>query len=132
MLYAAASLSLACLEILVHIRDTSNIPDLTFTEIQIPDKAVEPWLEDPILTTAILESDVLSREFGDMWATRKGGSGWRLRHRNTFPVHAVPSAIIPVERNYLINPAHDLFARISWGVQRPFSLDPRLIDPALR
>jgi hypothetical protein len=29
-LYAASSLSLACLEILVHVRDVENIPELSY------------------------------------------------------------------------------------------------------
>ena len=94
MLYAAASLSLACLEILVHIRDTSNIPPLTFTEISIPDQLVMPWQKTDGRTTALLESEILSREFGDLCA----------QGDPRFCVYAVPSAIITQEMNYLIFP----------------------------
>ena len=122
MLYAAASLSLACLEILVHIRDTSNIPPLTFTEISIPDQLVAPWQETAGRTTALLESEILSREFGDLCA--QGDS--------RFCVYAVPSAIITQETNYLIFPLSPQFAKIGWGERHPFPLDLGLTDPARR
>ena len=122
MLYAAASLSLACLEILVHIRDTSNISPLTFTEISIPDQLVMPWQKTDGRTTALLESEILSREFGDLCA----------QGDPRFCVYAVPSAIITQEMNYLIFPLSPQFAEIGWGEQQPFPLDLRLTDPARR
>jgi len=41
-------------------------------------------------------------------------------------VLAVPSAIIPRERNYLLNPAHRDFKAIRIGAPEPFGLDPRM------
>jgi RES domain-containing protein len=42
-------------------------------------------------------------------------------------VLAVPSAIIPREWNYLINPEHPDMKRIVVGKPEPFAFDPRLI-----
>ena len=39
---------------------------------------------------------------------------------------AVPSAIIPHELNYLLNPRHSEFTRVRVGAPKPFSFDPRL------
>jgi len=39
---------------------------------------------------------------------------------------AVPSAVIPEELNYLLNPLHPHFTRLRVGRPRPFSFDPRL------
>jgi RES domain-containing protein len=39
---------------------------------------------------------------------------------------AVPSAIIPHELNYLLNPRHPEFRRVRVGAPEPFSFDPRL------
>ena len=41
-------------------------------------------------------------------------------------VLAVPSAIVPSELNYLLNPLHPDFRKIRVGRLEPFSLDPRL------
>lgn len=41
-------------------------------------------------------------------------------------VLAVPSAIIPQELNYLLNPRHPHFKRIQIGRPMPFAFDPRL------
>jgi hypothetical protein len=46
VLYAASSISLACLEILVHLVDTAIIPDFDYSEIEIPDALVKPWTEN--------------------------------------------------------------------------------------
>jgi hypothetical protein len=55
------------------------------------------------------------------------GTDWVAR--NSTAVLAVPSAIIPAEMNYLINPAHRDFGRIAIGIPEPFAFDPRLRQP---
>jgi RES domain-containing protein len=42
-------------------------------------------------------------------------------------VLAVPSAVIPQENNYLLNPAHPDFKQIRITRPSPFSFDPRII-----
>jgi RES domain-containing protein len=39
---------------------------------------------------------------------------------------AVPSVVIPVEYNYLINPAHPDFAKCTLNYPQAFEFDPRL------
>lgn len=39
---------------------------------------------------------------------------------------SVPSAVIPEEQNYLLNPAHLDFKRIEIGAAKPFRFDPRM------
>jgi RES domain-containing protein len=140
VLYAASSISLACLEILVHIRDTTIIPDYVYSEVDIPDALVKPWTENEPRTEAILTSTVLSREFGDFWLQRPIRIGstdpahaTRLRRDvGDVPVHQVPSVVVPPEWNYLINPAHADFGELAWSEPKVFRIDRRLIDPALR
>jgi RES domain-containing protein len=126
ILYAASSLSLACLEILVHVRDVENIPELSYSELTIPDTNVGPWRNAPERTKAILESEVLSRELGDNWIGRL------YLDEIFFAAMQVPSAVIPQEWNYLIDPGASTFGSIHWSVQQPFRIDPRLIDANLR
>lgn len=40
----------------------------------------------------------------------------------------VPSAVIPEEHNYLLNPAHPNFDQIEIGPAEPFAFDSRLIE----
>lgn len=42
-------------------------------------------------------------------------------------VLAVPSAVIPVETNYLLNPLHPQFRRIKIGKAQKFETDLRLL-----
>jgi RES domain-containing protein len=42
------------------------------------------------------------------------------------PVLRVPSAIVPIEHNYLLNPLHPQFGAIHLGEATPFPIDPRL------
>lgn len=52
--------------------------------------------------------------------------GTRWMTAATTAVLAVPSAIVPSELNYLLNPLHPNFRKIRVGRPEPFSLDPRL------
>jgi RES domain-containing protein len=40
----------------------------------------------------------------------------------------VPSAVVHVEANYILNPAHADFSRIEIGEPRPLDLDVRLVS----
>ena len=53
------------------------------------------------------------------------GSKWAKSGSSA--VLAVPSAVIPAERNYLLNPLHLAFAQIEIGEPQTFITDLRLI-----
>jgi RES domain-containing protein len=66
------------------------------------------------------------------WRTSRGllvtqgiGDEWLASGRTL--ALAVPSAIVPEESNYLLNPAHAGFGRLRFGRPVPFLLDPRLV-----
>ena len=118
--YTASRLSLAALELLVHL-DPDTIPDdLTAFEIEVPESvAVEA------LNLDLLPPDW--RSLPDHPACRSAGDEWLSSQRTA--VLAVPSAIVPAELNYLINPRHrDSKSIKAIGFER-FSLDPRLLRP---
>ncbi len=117
MVYSSATLSLAILEMLVHLesRDilsrrycfrTARFDEAlceTLGKAQLP----AGWNDDvPINAT---------RDLGDAWV-REGRTA----------VLSVPSALSPDERNYLLNPAHPDFTRIRLGAARPFEFSKRL------
>lgn len=56
-------------------------------------------------------------------ATRDIGTDWA--NELTTAVLSVPSAVIPRERNYILNPAHPDFARIQFSSPESFYFDER-------
>lgn len=118
VVYTAAHLSLAMVEVLVHT-DPDLIPDgLAVFEIQIPDSAAAERIaiHDLPPDWAGIPDHPACRAIGDDWIGR-GASA----------VLAVPSAIVPEETNYLANPLHPDAAGIRVVRSRPFSFDPRLL-----
>jgi len=52
------------------------------------------------------------------------GTDWARKARTA--VLSVPSAVVPEDRNYVLNPAHPDFRKIRAGKPQPFSFDPRM------
>jgi RES domain-containing protein len=114
--YAASTRALACLEMLVHLAGEQLKSSFKLTDINIPDTilienaptiANTDWHE--------YENYYLSQEIGDEWAQS-------LRTC----VLRVPSAIIAGEYNYLINPRHADFSKITIAKTEDFYFDMRL------
>ena len=57
-------------------------------------------------------------------STRELGTTWADAMETVLLV--VPSTVLPRERNYLINPQHPDFSRITFHEAEPFSFDKRL------
>jgi RES domain-containing protein len=117
MVYTASTLSLAALEIL------ANIPD---EQLSQPFVAIQASFEDSLLKRirlaalppnwSIYPATSVTQDIGTMWA----------KSMECF-VLAVPSAIVPVETNYLLNPLHPDFNKIGIGRPEVFTFDQRLI-----
>jgi RES domain-containing protein len=115
IVYTAGSASLAVLEIVRF--DPSGFPeDFVFIPADLGESAVET------LPAGSLPVDwkALPRPA----STRSLGTVWALSRRSV--ALAVPSAVLPNETVYLLNPDHPDFASIEIGQPVPFSLDPRL------
>ena len=120
IVYTSATPSLAALEVLVHVDPSLAPTDLRLIEIDIPDgMAIEAC--DPARLAADWQA------FPAPIALQDFGSEWLSALRT--PVLSVPSAVLAIERNYLINPAHSDSARIRIVREQAFSFDPRLIRP---
>lgn len=117
VIYTAASRALACLENVVH-RSGEGLADLFRTMIiQVPDD-----LPIETITSESLPTDWT--DFGRYDYCQQLGGNW-LRSGQS-PVLRVPSAIIPDEWNYLLNPAHPQFPLIRLLQTEPFVFDPRI------
>jgi RES domain-containing protein len=117
MVYTSGSLSLAALELFVHV-DPDMIPsDLLAIEALVPD--------DVAVDVIKIESLPKNwRRYPAPDALRDMGAAWRAKASTG--ILAVPSAIITEERNYLLNPAHADFKRIRISKPIPFRFDPRM------
>ncbi len=117
IVYTSSSAALATLELLVRIRNRAPFRKYvlfacSFEEplVELLDRATLPpdW-RDPQAPPAL-------QTIGDRWVAR-----------GETAVLQVPSAIIETESNYLLNPAHADFGRITIADPTPFSLDLRLL-----
>ena len=112
VVYLASSLALAVLETRVHLEAVT---------IQQPYVALEYELPEGIEGLG----DELPADWrGEVERTRELGSRW-LKEGSS-PVLRVPSAIVPVEYVYLLNPRHPDAHRIELLRSLPFVWDERL------
>lgn len=119
IVYTSATLSLAALETLVRTNRDSAPSDLVAIEIEIP-HSVESE-RTPLSTLAAGWDRYPAPAF-----TRQRGSQWAATGRTA--VLEVPSAVIPRECNYLLNPSHPHFSRVRIVGRTPFSFDARLLS----
>jgi RES domain-containing protein len=56
------------------------------------------------------------------------GATWSQKRTST--VLAVPSAVVPAETNYLLNPDHTDFVHVDIGAREEWVTDPRLLRRA--
>ena len=117
--YTSDSLALAALELLAHILSTELAPpQLVAIPADLPDELAGPAVdaedlpEDWRRPTGHPEL----RALGDQWLTDCRSVALR-----------VPSAVISVEENILLNPEHVEFGRVEIGEPRTFQLDSRLM-----
>jgi RES domain-containing protein len=103
VIYTAENVSLAALELLVHLQESAAALVTALEAAELPAR----WHAYP--------APPRLRELGDAW----------LRGLSS-AVLAVPSAVVPAERNYLLNPAHPDFRRVTPGAPQRFAFDRRL------
>lgn len=115
VVYASATLSLALVEILVHL-PSGVLPAYSAVPVEIDESLVETleaaalpsrWQDHPPPPEA--------QAVGDRWVAEARSVALR-----------VPSVIVPGESNYALNPDHPGFARLRIGAALPFPFDTRL------
>ncbi|MBO6772247.1 MULTISPECIES: RES family NAD+ phosphorylase [unclassified Thalassospira] len=116
-IYLAGSQSLALLEVMVHLNDYRLLGSYVMFALNIPLAAIEELPENLVPADWRAEPAPPSTAgVGDAWLNAKSALAL-----------AVPSVIIPQERNYLLNPNHPMFeAVVQTASEVQFSADPRL------
>lgn len=115
VVYTAATQSLAMLEMLV--QDEPLRARYVMIEVRIPKSVTIERIKPGDLPSGWRE--IISRE-----KLQAIGSQWAIKRSSA--VLAVPSALVPAETNYLLNPLHADIRRIRFGKPRSFRTDPRL------
>lgn len=115
--YVASSQALAILEILANVESSDWAQDYLYYEVRFDDRFV---------------TDLKSANLPANWRDHPAplplpelGGQWLNSGRSA--VLAVPSALVPSEGNYMLNPEHPDFQHIAIGAPTAFRLDPRLL-----
>lgn len=118
MLYFSEHLSLCVLELLTRIDYEFLSEDYAFIEVEISEKSIDSisdmkpiskdWRRDPPVSATI--------DFGSEWLTKSG-----------LLALFVPSAVLPNERNILVNPNHPSVSKLKIINEGPLDLDPRIL-----
>jgi RES domain-containing protein len=117
VVYFGGSAAIVVLERLAH-----TDPDLLPDDLQLG----RFEFSDSVLATKVEEFAKLPANWNqDQKATRRIGSRWRRQGASC--LLAVPSAIVPEECNFMLNPEHPDAKRVRLVRERRFTFDPRLI-----
>jgi RES domain-containing protein len=116
VVYTSSTKSLAALESLVHL-----IPPVRFKYVAIHIKFDDALVE--IVAPTSLPSDRQVEPPSP--SSQRVGVAWVLAARSA--VLALPSVIVSGELNFLLNPAHRDFKKITIGKPERFTFDSRLL-----
>lgn len=117
VLYAAQHISLAVLEMLVHVQFKEFSIALDLLHIELPDNATVYELNAKKLKKGWEEDIDYSSFMGDNFI-----------RNNQHLVMRVPSAVIDEEFNYVINPSHADFKKVKIVSKQAFRTDSRLFS----
>jgi RES domain-containing protein len=119
VIYTSESRALAVLEFYVHLSRSVILPGLSIVSIEIPD--------------SVSRKEIAMSDLPKNWRTYPAppelaaiGAEW-VRSRESLLLH-VPSAIMPPERNSLINPVHSEMRKVRIIEIEEYGLDQRLIS----
>lgn len=116
VVYTSGAVSLAALESLVHLNPLVRFTYVVF-KIEFDESLVEKILASSLPADWMDQPPPPStKQLGDRWVKRASSA-----------VLELPSVIVPVESNFLLNISHPDFKMIRIGKPEPFSFDPRLL-----
>lgn len=117
VLYTSAHLSLAVLEVLVHVDWSELETRFQAVELELPDDSSEDIdVADLPSNWRLPEPNAALTDLGALWY--QSGQSLVLR---------VPSAVVPQENNFLLNLDHARFPEVVIRTQHEFQFDGRLV-----
>jgi RES domain-containing protein len=120
IIYTASSVSLAILEILVHLGRSDILGAYHLFHIAFDDSLVRQLDRSSLPSTwRNHPPPIETQAIGDQWS-----------RANASVALAVPSVIVPHETNYLLNPGHHDFSAVRIDDPTPFPIDDRLFRAA--
>lgn len=117
VVYLGKTLSLAALELLVHLTLEDRRLRFAAIAVEVPEGIAIESLKPDALPTNWRDENVPQE-------TQIVGADWASGRQSA--LLRVPSVVIPNEHNYLANPHHPDFSRLILRPTQPFSFDPRL------
>jgi RES domain-containing protein len=118
VVYASDTLSLAALEQFIHLGREGLHISFVFFHIQIPDTVAISSIE-----TETLPKDW--RREPPPHSTKDIGTKWA--DSNQTAVLCVPSVMVPIGKNNLLNTHHPDFSKLLISAPKPFNFDPRML-----
>ncbi|WP_064556431.1 RES family NAD+ phosphorylase [Buttiauxella noackiae] len=117
MVYTSEAASLTMLGTLVHLHAANLLDSFTLLSVDVPDALIQVTGKESLTQyRAASEAPSALADIGDQWV--RSGEAVALR---------IPSALSPVEYNFLLSPAHTEYANIiSQAVPVDFRFDERL------
>jgi RES domain-containing protein len=123
VVYSAAHRSLSILEVLVHIKGGAGTGRAAIaTPFYLYAVSFNPALLEEL---AISSLPVGWNAEPPTAASQSLGDAWVMAAKSA--VLAVPSVLVPEERNYLLNPDHSRFAEVRIATPVACPVDPRLL-----
>jgi len=117
MIYAAESIALATLELLVHL-PALPLDKYSSIRLDFDERLIERLTRKQL--------PVNWRRYAQPRSTQMLGREWLESRRSL--VLAVPSAVVVDQLNYLINPEHPRFAEMIVSKPRSYRFDRRLFE----
>lgn len=118
VVYTAGTLSLALLEIIVHLEIKEALQYFKAIPITFSDTLIEPVPANALpLTWNSTPPTFKTKTIGDEWIRQSASAILR-----------VPSAVVPNELNFLLNPHHPDFKKIEIGDVIDLPADPRIFE----
>ena len=116
MVYLAQNLSLAILELIVHLEDDSDIARFVAIPVTFDKSLVH-----------VLQQSQLPGNWFDLPISEQSqmvGKKWLERKQSL--LLQVPSSVVPSESNFLINPQHPQFDQLEIGSPQSLCIDQRI------
>ncbi len=119
LLYTSESVSLALLEFLSNVSNNIYLGKTGFVILDVPKN---------IAINEIKQNDLPKnwKQYPATESLRKIGDEWIKE--NKYLLSKVPSSIVDIESNYLINPIHKDFNKIKVLAIKPYDIDKRLYN----